>query len=448
MRTKVLLIATIVSVLALSLSACAQPTVEPTAPPAATATTPPPPPAEEPVTVQMMVVDYIPDVTDTWLEDEVVPAFQEEYPNINVEFVYVSWGTLDETVTGYFAAGEGADIINLGSEYIAEYGDRLAPLGGYFADWDGFAQFLPATLDTVTWEGEPRGIPWLTAPRAYMCRTDILADAGWDAVPTTFDEMVEMAGDVTVVEAGALALKGFQATGEAATGGKGDWQEYISLIWTLGGELYKEDGTPNLDSDEARAALQFIYDRHRAQFPDASIADLPETTGALLASDLLACFWGNLWGAPATDDPIWGSIELFAGVTDPDFPDAAPVVQVFNDWLAVPAYSEHVDEAVAFLKFLGSAENLNAYNADFGSFPPREDGWFGFVAEDAVMQAMGELMADYGIGFADIRETAQFRDILMAEMPLYLDDAQDLDMTLNNIQTQYTEVLEEAGRIR
>lgn len=281
-----------------------------------------------------------------------------------------------------------------------------------------------------------------------MFRTDILAKAGWKTVPKTLDEMVKMVGDVTIIKNGALKVKGFQATGEAATGGKGDWQEYISLIWTLGGKLYKEDGTPNFDSKEARAALQYMYDIHRAQFPDNTIADLPEATGPLLASDMLASFWGNLWGAPATSDPIWEKIELSPGFTDPDFPDSKPVVQVFNDWLAVPAYSKHVAEAAAFLKFLGSAENLNAYNADFGSFPPRKDAWFGFVEKDAVMQDMGKLMTDYGVGFADIRQTAQFRDILIAEIPLYLSDAQDLDTTLKNIQTKYAQVLVEAGRIQ
>ncbi len=456
MGKKLLILVAVVSVLALLLSACApKPTPQPTEVPteAPTEATEAPTeeateaPTEEAVTIQMMVVDYIPDRTDKWLEEEVVPAFQAEHPNINVEFIYVNWGTLDETVQGYFAAGQGADIINLGSEYIAEYGDRLAPLGEYFADWDGFAQFLPSTLDTVTWEGEPRGIPWLTAPRAYMCRMDLLENAGWDHVPATFDEMVQMAGDVTVIENGAIVLKGFQATGEAATGGRGDWQEFISLIWTLGGTLYNEDGTPNFDSPEARAALQYMYDIHRAQFPDETVADLPEVTGALLASDMLACYWGNLWGAPPTNDPIWERIELFPGFTHPDFPASSPVVQVFNDWLAVPAYSEHVAEAAEFLKFLGSAENLNTYNSHFGSFPPRQDAWFGFVEEDAVMQRMAELMQEYGKGFADIRETAQLRDILMTEIPLFLTDAQDLETTIGNIQSQYTEVLEEAGRI-
>src|SRR5690606_22899125 len=135
-------------------------------------------------------------------------------------------GTLDETIQGYFAAEEGADIINLGSEYIAEYGDRLAPLNSYMDAWGELDQFVPASLDTVTWEGEVRGLPWLTAPRAVMCRTDILEEAGFAAAPTTFAEAIEVSGATTVVENNALMRQGFIADGLL-----NNWQEYLNLIW-------------------------------------------------------------------------------------------------------------------------------------------------------------------------------------------------------------------------
>lgn len=445
MRTKLLILVAVVTLIALLAGCTPAATPEPTAVPTAVPPTEVPPTEEptavppEPVTIQMMVVDYIPDVTDTWLEDTVVPAFQAENPDINVEFIYVNWGTLDETVQGYFAAGEGADIINLGSEYIPEYGARLADLSPYFDTWDGWSHFVAGSLDTVTWEGLPRGIPWLTAPRAYMCRTDLLEAAGL-TVPTTTDEVIEVAGTATQIEGGALAVQGWIPLD--------DWQEYISLIWTFGGTLYKDDGSPNFDSEEAKAALQFMYDRRRAVLPDEATAGLPETTGPLLATDMVVCNWGNLWGAPAAGDAIWENIELFPGFTDPDFPDSTPVVQVFNDWLAVPAYSPNVEAAAKFLMFLGSAENLNTYNAGFGSFPPRDDAWFGFVEEAPVMLQLGDLMAQYGVGFADVRKSAQFRDVLMAEMPLYFSDAQDLDTTMANIQEQYTTILSDAGLIQ
>jgi ABC-type glycerol-3-phosphate transport system substrate-binding protein len=270
---------------------------------------------------------------------------------------------------------------------------------------------------------------------------DILSEAGVDVPPTTFDEAIQVAADTTVIENNALVRQGY-------IGGIGlnDWQEYVDLIWSLGGQIYHEDGTPAFDTPEAKAALEFMYDRRRAVLPDDTIAGLPEATGSRLATDEVGCQWSNLWGAPPTDDPIWEQIEFSPGLTSPDFPESSPAVQVFNDWLAIPAYSQQIPEAVAFLQFLGSAENLNAYNEAFGSFPPRRDAWFGFV-EDPVMQTMGNLMNEYGVGFADVRETAQFRDILVAEIDAYFADLQDVDTALQNIQDNYTQALEDAGRI-
>jgi multiple sugar transport system substrate-binding protein len=451
MRNKLFAAIAILMVLSLVLAGCAD-TVEPTVPPTAEAVpateapsaVPPTaaPPAGEPVTIKMMVVDYIPDKTDTWLEEEVVPAFQKEYPNVTVEFVYVNWGTLDETIQGYFAAGEGADILNLGSEYIAEYGDRLAKLNSYMDEWGELENFVPATLDTVTWDGEVRGLPWLTAPRAIMCRMDILGEAGITAPPATFADALKVAKDTTKIENNALVRQGY-------IGGVGlnDWQEYVDLIWSLGAGIYKDDGSPNFDSPEAKAALQFMYDRRKAILPEETIAGLPEATGSRLATGEVGCQWSNLWGAPPTSDAIWDQIELSPGINDPtNFPNSKPVVQVFNDWLAVAGYSKHLPEAVAFLQFLGSKENLNKYNADFGSFPPRKDAWTGFV-EDPIMQQMGGLMEEYGMGFADVRETAQFRDILVAEMDAFFADLQDIDTTMANIQEKYTQVLVDAGRL-
>src|SRR5689334_14478773 len=78
--------------------------------------------SNDPVTLKIMIVDYVKDKTDKWLTDEAIPAYKKDHPNVSVEPIYVSWGTLDETVQGYFTAGDGADIPNLGSEYIAQYG--------------------------------------------------------------------------------------------------------------------------------------------------------------------------------------------------------------------------------------------------------------------------------------------------------------------------------------
>ncbi len=396
-------------------------------------------------TLKVMVVDYVKDTTDKWLENEIKPAFEKDHPCVTVEYVYVNWGTLDETIQGYFTAGEGADILNLGSEYVAAYGDRLAPMNQYLGEaaWPDIKQFLPGTLDTVTWKGELRGLPWLTAPRAYMCRMDLLKEAGVDKIPTTYAEAIEAAKKATKIENNAVMQAGLVTTGRLD-----DWQEYLQLIWGLGAGLYKANGAPNFDSPEAKAALQFMYDRRRGVYPNETVADLPEATGSRLLDGTAACLWANMWGAPPADDPIWEKIELTASPTNPEFAASKPVSQVFNDWLAVPAYSKNQTLAADFLKFLGTADNMFTYNEGFGSFPPRKDAWHGYVTDSALMKNLGQLMADYGVGFADIRETAKFREILIKELGAFFTDVQDIETTLQNIQKDYTQVLQDAKMIQ
>jgi len=249
-----------------------------------------------PVTLKIMIVDYVKDKTDKWLSDTVIPAFQKDHPNVKVEPQYVTWGTLDETVQGFFTAGDGADILNLGSEYIAQYGDRLAPMNKYLGEaaWPDIKQYLKSTLDTVTWNGELRGLPWLTAPRAYMCRTDLTKSS------TTYADAVTSAKAGTVIENNALKQAGLVTTGRLD-----DWQEYVQLIWGLGSQLYKDNGAPTFDSAESKAALKFMYDRRRAVYPNETTADLPESKTSRLSDGTAACLWGNLWGAPATGDALW-----------------------------------------------------------------------------------------------------------------------------------------------
>src|SRR6266542_4101299 len=72
-------------------------------------------PADKTVTLKVYLLDYTPD-TLAWLKSEINPAFEAAHPGVTVEITEGSWTGWDTTFSGFFAAGEGPDIINLGSE--------------------------------------------------------------------------------------------------------------------------------------------------------------------------------------------------------------------------------------------------------------------------------------------------------------------------------------------
>jgi multiple sugar transport system substrate-binding protein len=404
--------------------------------------------AAEDITLTVYVVDYVEGTTDKWLEEEVVPAFQEEHPNVNVEFVWGSWATFGETTSGYFAAEEGPDIINLGSEFNGLYGDQLAPLNQYLGEgnWDEIGNFIPGTLENASWEGELRGLPIFSAPRYVFCRTDIMEASGYDEQPSGFAEWVDFAEANTVIDedTNAITQHGFVPV-DATT--MADFQWYLNTIWSLGGSIYKEDGvTPNFDSDEARAALQFNYDLKRAVYPDDSVGAPAYTGSAIEEGNNAACLWHSGWAAPAPDSEVWDKVDIQAFTGDPEnFPNSQPTVLSFVDWWAVPAYSPNVEMAAEFLKFAFSKENNHAYNETMNLIPARADAHYGYVTENPVLQREAELASQYSYGFAGILEPTKLQDILQTQLGLYLTDQQDLDATIAAIQEQYTAVLQESG---
>src|SRR5690606_15726255 len=100
-----------------------------------------------------------------WFRDELSPAFEAANPGVDVEIMTGGWGDSDATVAGWITTGDGPDVIYLGSEYAATFGPLLADLDPYLADWADLEQYLPTTLETVTYDGHLRGLPLLISPR-------------------------------------------------------------------------------------------------------------------------------------------------------------------------------------------------------------------------------------------------------------------------------------------
>jgi multiple sugar transport system substrate-binding protein len=403
---------------------------------AAPTTQPKPVQARQDQTLEIYITGLTED-TLAWFNDVAFPAFEAEHPGVKCEILTGGWGDFDVTVAGWITTGEGPDIIYLGSEYAATYGDLLADLDPYLADWDQLGQFLPAALDTVTYDGHMRGLPLLMSPRPIFYRTDLMADPEAGA-PLTFEDALAFDQANSVVEDGAMVQMGFMDIGS----GLFDAQEFIGYIWSAGGELYNEDGTSAFDSPETAMALQYMYDRRRIMMPTEDTAGLPPFEGSPLASGLVVSGIFPMWNVPATSDPIWENVAM---APYPAGPDGQNLIQVFIDWLSVPSYVEDPELAVEFLKFIGSQENAIALNTVAGFTPVRQDAWEDIKANDPVWSQLLDLAVEYGRAFSDIRASAELRPLIVEQAMLFLTDQQSLEDTQQNLKDEYDAILEENG---
>lgn len=377
----------------------------------------------------------LPDATLDWFRDVAFPGFQETHPDVELEILTGGWGDFDASVAGWITTGEGPDIVYLGSEYAATYGDLLADLSGSFSE-EELATFLPAALDTVTWDGAMRGMPLLMSPRPTFYRTDLFAEGS--EIPATFADALAFAENNTVVEDGAMAQMAFMDIGL----GLFDAQEFIAYIWSAGGELYNEDGSSAFDSEATAEALQFMYDRRRIHMPTETTAGLPAFEGYPITSDLVVSGIFPMWNMPPVSDAAWDNVAI---APYPAGENGAPVVQVFIDWLSVPAYVENTDLAVDFLKYITSQENAIALSEVAGFTPTRTDAWDAIRENSAVWDTMLNLTVDYGRPFSDIRASAELRPLIVEQVTLFLSDQQSLEDTQLNLKEEYDAILEDNG---
>ncbi|MFC1960874.1 ABC transporter substrate-binding protein [Chloroflexota bacterium] len=372
-----------------------------------------------------------------WFQDEAFPAFQETYPDVELSIITGGWGDFDATVAGWITTGEGPDIVYLGSEYAATYGNLLKDMSAYLTEED-LANFLPAAVGTATWDGALRGAPLLMSPRPIFYRSDLWAEGS--EVPMTYADALAFAEANSVVEDNAMVQMGFMDIGN----GLFDAQEFIGYIWSAGGELYNEDGTSAFDSAATAEALQYMYDRRRTMMLDESTASLPPFEGSAIASEMVISGIFPMWAMPAVSDEIWENIEI---APYPAGENGEPVVQVFIDWLSVPQYvaDEKLELVADFLKFITSQENALALNEVVGYTPVRIDAWEDIRAESAVWDAMLGLAEEYGRGFSDIRASAELRPLIVEQVMLYLTDQQSLEDTQMYLAEEYNAILEDNG---
>ncbi|MBP6069051.1 MAG: extracellular solute-binding protein, partial [Anaerolineaceae bacterium] len=210
-------------------------------------------------------------------------------------------------------------------------------------------------------------------------------------------------------------------------------------------------GTPNFDSPEALATTQFMLDMRQATYGPASdaVGTLPTGQGSVIDRDDATgkdngavCLAHSGWAAPAFDRPIWESISIDPFYGDsPNFPESMPVVLGFNDWLAVPEYSQNKQLAADWLKLALSKEGDNKWCETMGLIPARNDSQYGFVVESPQLKREAELAAQYGVGFAGIKESAKLSTIMQDALGKLITEELTPEEVVAKIQQEYSDAL-------
>lgn len=299
---------------------------------------------------------------------ELITKFNEKYPKVKINYQSVPFDDAQNKFKTAAEAGQGApDILRAEVAWVPEFA-----AAGHLYALDGTplledTDFLETPMSSNVYDGKTYGVPQVTDTLGLMYNKALFEKAGIDAPPTTWDE----------VEEDAKLLK--QKAGVDGIYVNSAGYFLLPFMYGEGGDLVDADAKKIVvGSDENKAGIEIAQDLVKsgaAPKPDAN--DSYGTMMTLFKEGKVGMIINGPWEvANITTAPDFGGFENL-GIAPVPGGSAGPGAPVGGHNYVV--YSGMDDAkasaAIAFIKFMTSAES-EAYIADeLGLLPTNEDAY-------------------------------------------------------------------------
>ncbi|GAB3651298.1 ABC transporter substrate-binding protein [Glycomyces tarimensis] len=262
-------------------------------------------------------------------------GYAEAYTDANVSVEWIP-GDYDAALSSGLLTDDAPDVFESHLNRGMVEAGQLEPLDDIIAD---VIDDIPESdLARNTLDGTVYGIRMIDDPQYIVYRPSMFEAAGITAPPTTFDELIDIAVELTNGD-----VKGMDF---GAAGGTDRLGQH--MIHSLGLSFIGEDMQAGFDDPRMLEGAESV---RRLNESDALLLGAPTDwwDPSSMIQGLCAMSWTGLWTMPALLEALGDDIGIFP---NPGFAGGSPTV--FNGgWSAfVNANSPHVEEAKAFTKWL------------------------------------------------------------------------------------------------
>lgn len=201
------------------------------------------------VTLDVIISQYG-NYTQEWWE-AFESDFEEANEDIDLNIEIVSWNDIYSVVNTRISTNEQPDILNISgfADYVAD--DLLMPAEDYVSD-ELKENFIPSFWESNEMDGTIWALPILASCRSLFCNMDLLNEAGIEAAPTTWDEVLAACQAVKDTFGDEIVPWGIDIStdeGQAA---------FAYYSWNFGGGFVDDNGDWALNSAENVEAVEFI----------------------------------------------------------------------------------------------------------------------------------------------------------------------------------------------
>jgi len=340
------------------------------------------PAAEEPAATEEPAAEeeHAPVTLEFWQHDSggkisgmaaVIEAFQAQYPWITVNQTALPYEEYQTKIAASVPAGTGPDVAMAYFGWVPLWSKSgfIVPLPESVQTEiaDNFVPFA----DSVKLDGQYYAV--LTSVRnfALFYNPVLLAEAGYDAPPATWDEFVEVAKACTKTDANGNITQAGYYLDFAGDG----WNWWRALIESYGGQAFSADGTQTLfnQGEGAQAAWQYMLDFtlvHKTSTPGFFEGELESFAAGLNCMTPQLTFGVGFMRDNAAPGVEWATAPMPAGPEGSFTTGSSWPLILTSKAAADPALLE---ASTLFLEFMASAEGQTLYCDVTGELPSRTD---------------------------------------------------------------------------
>lgn len=190
-----------------------------------------------------------------------IPKFEEEFPNIKIDFQEQPWDNFWDKMAAAASGGETPDIATTGLMWNPKYtvfglfADLNTLSGGKVNGQDIKSVYSEGMIKAATTDQGLFGIPYDFDSYSLYYRSDLLKEAGAAAPPKNWDELVDVGKKLT------KDVDGDGKTDQYAFLVMPDWNHYEPFLYANGGKVLSDDmKQAAFNSPEGIEALQFYAD--------------------------------------------------------------------------------------------------------------------------------------------------------------------------------------------
>ena len=302
---------------------------------------------------------------------ELIPEFERQHPGTKVVVQQLPWSAAHEKLLTAFAGDATPDVAQLGNTWIPEMAAlrALEPLSPHIATSAVIApaDYFPGIWDTNVMAGVVYCVPWYVDTRVLYYRKDLLAQAGFNAPPQSWDEWRTMLAAIkrlVGVDRYAVLLP------------VDEFDPLLVLGLQQSAPLLREDGRwGNFQSADFRRALAFYREMfQRGWAPPMShnqIANLWVEFGRGYFSFYISGPW-NIGEFKRRLPPEQQANWMTAPMPGPDGPGMSTAGGAS---LVVFKASKHKQQAWQLVEYLSSPAVQARFHALTGNLPPRRSVW-------------------------------------------------------------------------